>query len=436
MATFENTIVQAEPDAICFRGEAHRGTKRFWQGTQRSVPPAETLARIRPYFRDMGITRLANITGLDWIGIPVTLAMRPNASTLSNGSGKGFSLEAAMASGAMEAIELFHAEQAERPTFQLAYNDLPANRIGIEDLPLTKHNSFNTWWPYRWTFGWDIMNQEEVPVPWWLVHMGEHPLRLRDLHTFQVTSNGLASGNNLLEAINAGLFEVIERDAVTCHRLAWDRLRKLPPIVDPRTIESPLVRELMDRLAAASVGLVLFDCTVDTAVPVYMAYIYDLRVRHIGLYRGYGAHLDPEVAMIRAITEAVQGRCIYIAGSRDDVFRHSYLRLKQPDDSLVIPALQNLTPTVDARQRVSEATPTFEGDTQIALRRLRAVGLRSAVVVDITMPGLPIKVVKVVVPGLEGYMFDFYEPGYRAKAFLKRSQGEGSHIPGPIASRS
>src|SRR3954470_9981347 len=329
----------------------------------------------------------------------------------------------------MDTIELHHAESAALPTFQLPYEHLPGSRIAVEDFPLTKYNLFNTWWPYRWAMGWDIINQEEVAVPWWMVHMGPDPLRGRDLHTFQVTSNGLASGNNLLEAINAGLFEVIERDAVTCHRLAWERLKKTPPIVDPETVEHPLVRELMERLAAANVGLVLFDCTLDTGVPVYMAYIYDLRVPHLGVYRGYGAHLDPEVAMIRAITEAVQGRAIYIAGSRNAVSRHSYLRLKQPDDSVLIPAMQSLTATVDARRQPSEATPTFEGDTWKALRKLQEAGLRQVIVIDLTMDDLPIKVVKVIVPGLEGYMFDFYTPGRRGQAFLQRSQGESSHFP-------
>lgn len=434
MVLVEHSESDVQTPAIHYRGQAHRGVKYFWRGTQRSVSPAETLERIRPYFPKFGITRLANVTGLDWIGIPVTLAMRPNASTLSNGSGKGFSLDAAMVSGAMEAIELYHAEEAELPTFQMPYEQLSQTRIPVENLPLTKRNLFTTWWPFRWTLGWDIMNQEEVAVPWWLVHMGPHPLRARDLHTFQVSSNGLASGNDLLEAINAGLFEVIERDAVTCHRVVWERLKRLPPVVDLKTVEHELVLDLMQRLDAAGIGLVLFDCTLDTDVPVYMAYIYDLRVSHMGIYRGYGAHLDPEVAMIRAITEAVQGRCIYIAGSRDDVFRHSYLQLKKPDDSILVPALQSLQPNVDARQRLSEATPTFEADTQMAIEKLRQAGLKQAIVVDITLPDLPIKVVKVVVPGLEGYMFDFYEPGHRAQAFLQRRRVEGSHLSGAVAS--
>jgi len=189
---------------------------------------------------------MANITNLDVIGIPVTLAIRPNADTLSQGSGKGFSLEAALASGAMEAIELFHAEEPNLPTFQAGYESLEGSRMAVEDLPFTKHHLFREWWPYRWVMGWDLINQEEVPVPWWIVHMGHHPSRKRDLHTFQVTSNGLASGNNLLEAINAGLFEVIERDAVACHRVAWPEIGEAPPLVDQSTIQQPLVLELLD----------------------------------------------------------------------------------------------------------------------------------------------------------------------------------------------
>jgi len=430
------TIQQASaPPSINYRGQAYREVKRFWRGTQRSIPPTETLERIRPHFPSFGITRLANITNLDVIGIPVTLAIRPNADTLSQGSGKGFSLEAALASGAMEAIELFHAEGPELPTFQASYESLKSSRMAVEDLPFTKHHLFREWWPYRWVMGWDLIHQEEVPVPWWIVHMGHHPSRRRDLHTFQVTSNGLASGNNLLEAVNAGLFEVIERDAVACHRVAWAEAREAPPLVDQSTIQHPLVVELLGRLKRASIGLLLFDCTLDTAVPTYMTYLYDLANDGMGVYRGYGAHLDPEVAMIRAITESVQARLIYIAGSRDDVFRHQYLRLKKPDDSFLKAAMKSMKPTVSGRDRISEATPTFEGDTNLALEKLKAVGLKQVIVVDLSCPGLPIHVVKVIVPGLEGYMFDFYEPGRRARAFVRGKRNENGRLSGPVAAR-
>src|SRR5437879_3429593 len=78
--------------------------------------------------------------------------------------------------------------------------------------PLTKD------WPYAWTFGWDLLSQEEIGLPVSMIHMGNRTTtRIFDLFSFQTTTNGLASGNNLLEAIHAGLLEVIERDAVTCY---------------------------------------------------------------------------------------------------------------------------------------------------------------------------------------------------------------------------
>jgi len=57
----------------------------------------------------MGITRLGNITGLDRIGIPVAVAVRPNSRSVSVSQGKGLELAQAMASALMEACEGFHA---------------------------------------------------------------------------------------------------------------------------------------------------------------------------------------------------------------------------------------------------------------------------------------------------------------------------------------
>ena len=59
------------------------GSKRLDAGTHRSRTPAETLARIRPLMARFGITRVANVTGLDRVGIPVALAIRPNARAIA-----------------------------------------------------------------------------------------------------------------------------------------------------------------------------------------------------------------------------------------------------------------------------------------------------------------------------------------------------------------
>ena len=79
---------------------------------------------------------------------------------------------------------------------------------------------------------------------------------------FQIGSNGLASGNDLLEAILSGLYEVIERDAVSCHRMRESRNGRRLPRVILDTIPWSSVRELLDRLTFAGVRTILYDCTM------------------------------------------------------------------------------------------------------------------------------------------------------------------------------
>jgi ribosomal protein S12 methylthiotransferase accessory factor YcaO len=57
-------------------------TKGFASGTHRLVAPEVTLERIAPHLLRFGITRCADITGLDRIGIPVYVAVRPQGRVL------------------------------------------------------------------------------------------------------------------------------------------------------------------------------------------------------------------------------------------------------------------------------------------------------------------------------------------------------------------
>ena len=80
------------------RGEAagvDAGKKRYTHGTHRVCPPEETLERLRPHLATMGITRVANVTGLDRTGVPVVMVVRPNARSVAVSQGKGLTLAAA-----------------------------------------------------------------------------------------------------------------------------------------------------------------------------------------------------------------------------------------------------------------------------------------------------------------------------------------------------
>ena len=317
----------------------------------RTCSPQETISQIEPYFEKIGLTRLADITGLDRIGIPVILSIRPNSTFLAVDAGKGITPEAATASAAMECIERYHAESVFLDHFSMPYSQLSTeyNAIPVENLPLARCALFNTDHPEQWSLGWDLMGQCEIPVPFLMVTATRNRCRLSDMISFQVGSTGLASGNHFLEAVYSGLCEVIERDAVTCNMVAAQAGAYKIPRVILDTIEYPLVVEQLTHLERANVKPIIVDCTIDTEVPTYMVIIYDLESRNIGLYAGYGTSLDPEIAMTRAITEACQSRLISISGSRDDFFRSHFNSLKENDDKRVIAIIEAEPATIDAR---------------------------------------------------------------------------------------
>lgn len=413
---------------INFRDRAYHAAKRYWHCTHRTASPKETLERVRPYFKSIGLTRIANITGLDKIGIPVTISIRPNSYSVATSSGKGTTLEAAIVSAAMESMELYCAETIDLPEINIPYTQLAENYpvIPLEKLPLRENSLFKVNRSEQWCLGWDIVNQNEVAVPVQIVSMNYHRFWYKDftsLGSFDMGSNGLASGNHFLEAVSSALFELIERDAISCHLEAFMKGYGIPGYHMPRvcleTIEYPTVLELLAKFEAAQVVPILFDCTVDTEVPVYRSQIYDPS-GHIPSSHGYGAHLDPEVAMVRALTEAAQTRAILISGARDDIFHQYYTALRlQKNSGSEVRTLESNPPTVDARVRKSQATSTFEEDIEIVLEKLKQAGLNQVIVFDLSPPEWDISVVRVIVPGLEASFHTNYNPKQRAIAFAE-----------------
>ncbi|MFD1627793.1 YcaO-like family protein [Azospirillum griseum] len=414
----DHSSPQVEP-GIRLGSAMHRATKRFFQGTHRTATPDETLARISPHLARCGITRLADVTGLDRLGIHTVLGHRPNSPTLSGSAGKGFSLVAATVSAAMEAIEFHHAENVRLPYVEACWNDLPPDaRIPVERLPGTKNGSFRADRPEFWTWGWDLLSNRPVAAPWSSVALYGFPVPNAGVRSLcAMGTNGLASGNHILEAVAAGLYEVIERDSVACWRFVSERMGLALPRVDLRTVDSPVVQDLLRRFDEAGICPLLYDVTTEMGVPTFSATVYDRDVRKSGMHRGYGTHLEPAVAMSRALTEAVQSRLVLIAGSRDDFFRRDLQRNQNGDGTAEVQRIESQPATVDARRHPDRSTPTFEGDIALLLGALRHCGVEQVLVFDLTLPEIGIPVIRVVVPGLEGYGFDFYTPGARPVAF-------------------
>jgi ribosomal protein S12 methylthiotransferase accessory factor len=394
-------------------GSEHKVRKSTPQD-HRVCSVAETFATIRPVLSTAGITRLANITGLDRIGIPVTLSIRPNSRGVATNAGKGLTLEAALVSAAMESLERVHAERATIALKRVSYRDVRRSYAVIpgELLPCRKGAQLNVEWPHDWIIGWDLLQQCECAVPFSMVSitMERSPY---DFPIFQSTCVGLAAGNNIVEAIAAGLLELVEHDSTTCY-LYSQRGRRDRAVVDIDHIPYLSVRDITARLSAVGIRTKVIDCTTDTEVPVYEASLYDEWLPNVGVYRGQAAHLDPEIAIIRALLEAIQSRCVYIAGSRDD-YTQDHFRLMHSSayNRRLEEELQAQPDT--GRLHQSRATANIDTDIAILVESLKAIGMQQIIVVDLSRPAdFPISVAKMIVPGLEGWLTDGYVPGRRA----------------------
>lgn len=397
------------------------GFKRYRAGTHRVVDPADTLARVRPMLPAMGITRIANITGLDRISVPVALAFRPNSRNLAVSQGKGLTLDAAKASAVMETIEHFHAESIAAELVGASRDDLQrtARTVDTERLPRAAGDLFSPALTMPWIEGWDWLQQAPVWVPYDIVAT-DYTLPFPPGHgCFQSTSNGLASGNHPLEAISSGICEVVERDGLSLWHLS-DAVARDAARIRIDTIDDEDCRSVIDRFLRAGLSVTVWDLTTDVGIPSFRCMIAEETPDplHVGYTaQGMGAHPARAVALLRALTEAAQSRLTYIAGSRDDVFRDMYMKLRDPERARR--RRRELRPgdgERDFRSVAEFVSDTFEADVTWELARLRATGVDEVVVVTLTQATFDLPVVKVVIPGLEGFVFDEnYVPGERAR---------------------
>ncbi len=381
------------------------GTRKAYRtGTHRSVTPAETIGRLRPLLAEFGITRVANVTGLDRIGVPVVMVCRPNARSLSVSQGKGATLDAARASGLMEAIELFHAEHHTLTLKRGSYEDLKrSHRLGdVTALNFAASSVFHPNLPILWTPAEDLMGGEPVWVPLELVDVDFTLPFPPGYGSFAHTSNGLASGNHLLEAISHGLCEVVERDAEALAHLEKPNAAHQRG-VDLATVDDPTCREVLDRFARAAMRVRVWEITSDVGIPCFSCWLWDAdeeaeACRPAG---GDGCHPDRGVALSRALHEAAQSRLTMIAGSRDDMGGDTYESLGPDKRPPWRHGDGDSPPRRSFQQAPSFAADNFAADVRWQLDRLRAAGLDQALVVDLTRPEWQVPVVRVIVPGLE-----------------------------------
>lgn len=401
--------------------ETLRSTKGYRAGTHRLVAPEQTLERIKPLTRAMGITRVATITGLDVIGIPVVAVMRPNSRSIAVSQGKGLDLTAAKVSGLMESIENYHAERIRLPLTLATWREMREREptLAIERLPRVAGSSLHDGTRMLWLQGHEIFEGQPTMLPFEVVH-ADYTLPLPTCSGALVMSDsGVASGNDPLEATSHAICELVERDALTLFRFSPSQEQAGRRVL-LSSIDDEACRSVLELYARADVQAAVWDVTSDIGIPTFFCTILDREPNHfraLGPSSGSGSHPCREVALLRALTEAAQGRLTVIAGSRDDIGLATYRR---GQDRAVLAEVQSLL-AAGGEQRHFDEIPTHSAETlhedvSWELSRLRSVGIEQVAVVDLSLPEFQIPVVRVVIPGLEG-MHD--APGFTAGARLR-----------------
>jgi ribosomal protein S12 methylthiotransferase accessory factor len=376
--------------------------------TQRAVPLDATLARIEPLVPAAGITRVADITNLDRIGIPVFSCIRPTAmdGAITVYNGKGATVEESRISAIMEGIERYSSEMHDRRMHIAPFSEMQAkgNVIDPHDLILPQGVDLERILP--WTEGFDIVNNEEVIVP---AHAVFHPLPHNYRGPFRTNTNGLASGNTFEEAVFHALCEVIERDA-------WslvEACRDTGPCVTG--FSDPAITEMQEKFNAAQVEVKVRDITSDIGIPTMAAVADDVLLKDPMLLTiGIGTHTSARIAVMRALTEVAQSRLTQIHGAREDTTiaemrkKMGYERAKRingywfRDNGIV-----------DYTQVRSSDTDDFKKDIENIIAALKKQGMDRVIIVDLTREEIGMPVVRVIVPGLEVFAMDPERRGER-----------------------
>jgi ribosomal protein S12 methylthiotransferase accessory factor len=331
---------------------------------------------------------------------------------------------AAKVSALMESIEAYHAETISLPVKLGSYEEMRYTHklVDVYQLPRSAKSPFQPYLPLIWIEGFDLMQREFVWLPFETVHTN-YTLWLRvGAGSFNATSNGLASGNHLLEAVSHGLCEVVERDATTLwHQL--DENSRRSTRINLETVNDPGCREVLELYERAGIAVAVWETTSDVGISSFLCTIMehsDEPLRPFYPTSGMGCHPLRRIALLRALTEAAQSRLTAIAGSRDDLPRADYERFRNLDLLRANRAqIKHDGPRRDFTAGPDWNAETFEEDVEWELDMLRAVGVVSVIAVDLTKKEFGIPVVRVVIPGLEGVSsMPGYSPGARARARL------------------
>jgi ribosomal protein S12 methylthiotransferase accessory factor len=203
-------------------------------------------------------------------------------------------------------------------------------------------------------------------------------------------TGGLSAGNTLEEAILQGIAEVIERDALY-YAFNLGNLSSMPMVTFENTKNRHIQKYIAEVLPQEGIfAFYIQNKGLELNIASFGAFVcYEIgNERHY--FGGSGTSLNPETALLRALTELEQQKIrqkVFVEFDSKDLVSHHGLRREDATDLSEIP---------------NQSTDDIRKDIELYLDRL-SENDTDVIIINLTHPEIGIPVVRVVVPKLISY---------------------------------
>ncbi|HSH05602.1 MAG TPA: TOMM precursor leader peptide-binding protein [Anaerolineae bacterium] len=251
-----------------------------------------------------------------------------------------------------------------------------------------------------WSPVWSLTHGQQKFVPTPFCYYG-YPWQGQPQFT-RADSNGCAAGNTREEAILQGFMELVERDAVALWW--WNRLPR--PGVDLNSFDDPYFAELLDHFHQRGRELWALDLTSDFGIPAFTA--ISRRTDHPteDIIFGFGAHFDPKIALLRALTEHNQFiPNAYIPPNATPHVIYDWFRHATATNQPYLPPAPNL-PLKKAADYPHHWSNDIRDDIHQCIQ-IAAQNDLETLVLDQTRPDTGLHVVKVIIPNIRHFWARF-----------------------------
>ena len=378
----------------------------------RSVPMEDAL-RIARDVMQKGVSDISQIRAVDdydRLGIPVYFSERNEGGSW----GKGFTREQAFLSAVFESIERFSsAPRDDINIIRAPYRVVKDNAIDMENLLGTAVNNgydgyFTPFTPdldIDWVWASSLTHSKPYLVPAELTYLGYK--NTRGTPFIRYSANGLAAGMKLEDAVLQGFMEVIERDA---HAITL-KTQIIPPRIDNNSIKDPACRKIIDQCERKGVECYISNLTNDTGIYCFCATLKEKDHPWLYATAGYGAHLDPQIALRRALCESIQTRAVvmyfWYGASTEEEKRHflanSYISVPSAKFSPhVLNQMGDAKNLISMDELSNLSVGSAAGDMKKSISMLSdRLDKLNVLVTDLTHPEIGVPVVRVLVEGLQ-----------------------------------